>query len=147
MNEFQNSSVPFCVLQGVALGPNQIIAPALTNINNVQYIAPTAVDPVTPTALLTLVVQPTPVMQANNITNDESPDNGNAGLIAGVVIGVVVVVAIAIIVIVGMVVFYQIWKKKNDSKFPRTFNSRRILNEERCKCSEGSLVPKPILSF
>ena len=91
MNKFQNSSVPFCVLQGVALGPNQIIAPALTNINNVQYIAPTAVDLVTPTALLTLVVRPTPVMQANNITNDESPDNGNAGLIAGLVIGVVVV--------------------------------------------------------
>lgn len=113
------------------MGPNQVITPALVNIDDidVQYITPTPVNLMTPTAPL---VQPTPVIQAN-IINDVSPDNGNAGLIAGVVIGVVVIVAIAIIAIVGMVVFYQIWRKKNDSKFPRWNNSRRILNEERCE--------------
>ena len=134
MNEFQNSSVPFCAVQGVALGPNQIIAPALASIN-VQNITPTAMNPVTPTAPLTLVPQPTPIVLPN--INDVTPDNGNnGGLIAGVVIAVVVIVAIAAVVIVGLVVFYLIWKKKNDSKFPRTFNSRRLCNvnqQQRCK--------------
>ena len=121
------------------MDPNQIVIPApANNINVVQNITPTAVNLVTPTAPLTLVPQPTPVVQAN--INDVTPDNGNnAGLIVGVVIAVVVIIATAAVAIVGLVVFYQIWKKKNDSKFPRTFNSRRLSNkQQRCKFDDDN---------
>lgn len=133
MNEFQNSSEPFCVLQGVPLGPNQVIAPAPANINDVdvQFITPTVVNIVTPTALLTLVPQATPAVVQANVENVN-----NAGLVAGVVIAVIGIIAIALVAIIGLVVFFMIWKKKNDSKFPRTVNSRYISEEQRCKFDE-----------
>lgn len=126
MDEFQNSSVPFCALQGVPLGPDQTITPApANNTDDIQYITPITVNPITPT----------PALQAN------VNDGNNAGLIAGVVIAAIVIVALAIVATIGLVVLYLIWKKKNDSKFPRTFNSRRLSNEQkRCKFDKGVMV-------
>lgn len=126
MDEFQNVSVPFCALQGVQLGPDQIITPAPANdTDDIQYITPTALNQVTPT----------PAVQAN--INDGS----NAGLIAGVVIAAIIIVAMATVATVGFVVFYLIWKKKHNSKFPRTFNSRRLSNEQkRCKFDEEDMI-------
>ena len=112
------------------MGPNQIIAPAPANVD-VQYITPTAINLVTPTAQLTLVVvQPTPAVSQANV-NDVVVEPDNAGLIAGVVIAVVVIVAMALVATIGLVIFSRTWKKKNDSKFPRTFNSRRLSSEQQ----------------
>ena len=114
MNEFQNISVPFCALEGVPLGPDQIITPAPANdTDDIQFITPTALN------------------QAN------INDGNNTGLIAGVVIAAIIIIAMAIVAAVGFIVFYLIWKKKHNSKFPRTFNSRRVSNEQtRCKLDE-----------
>ena len=135
INEFQNCSRPFCAIPGVNIGPNQIIAPAPTVIGTVQYItrSPTAINIMTPTALLEL--QQTPVAR-----NDVTPDNINAGLIAGVVVSGIVVFIVTIIVIVVIVVLCQVWQKKINSKFPKTYNSRRISNGDRCKFDEGSYM-------
>ena len=114
MDEFQNISVPFCALEGVPLGPDQIITPAPANdTDDIQFITPTALN------------------QAN------INDGDNAGLIGGVVVAAIIIIAMAIVAAVGFVIFYLIWKKKHNSKFPRTFNSRRVSNEQtRCKLDE-----------
>ena len=136
MDEFQNNSVPFCALEGVPLGPDQIeiITPAPANdTDDIRFITPTASNQVTPTPSALNQVTPTPAVQAS------INDGKKAGLIAGVLVAAVIVIAI-IIATVGFVVFldYLIWKKKHDSKFPRTFNSRRPSEEQTlCKFYEG----------
>ena len=124
MDEFQNVSVPFCALEGVPL--DQIITPAPGNdTDDIQYITPTALNQVTPT----------PAVQAN------INDGNNAGLIGGVVVAAIIIIAMAIVAAVGFIVFYLIWKKKHNSKFPRTFNSRRVSNEQtRCKVDEYDYI-------
>ena len=119
INEFQNCSRPFCAIPGVNIGPNQIIAPAPTVIGTVQYnITPTAINIMTPTALLEL--QQTPVA-----SNDVTPgDNVNAGLIAGIVVSGIVVFVLAIIAVYRK---SQIFPVKNISR--NKFSYKRPLTE------------------
>ena len=109
MDEFQNSSesVLFCALEGVLVGPDQIITPAPANdTDDIRFIA---LNQVTPTPSALNQVTPTPAVQAN------ISGRNKVGLIAGVVIAAVIIITI-IIATVGFVVFLLIWKKKHDSK-------------------------------
>ena len=100
MDEFQNNSVPFCALEGVPLGPDQIITPAPANdTDDIRFITPTALNQVTPTPSALNQVTSTPAVQAN------INDGKKAGLIAGVLVAAVIIIAI-IIATVGFVVFY-----------------------------------------
>ena len=129
--------MPFCAQQGVTLDPNQIIAPAPTVVENIQFITPTALDIMqTPTALLIVQQTQTPTTLQQTPVAAVGSSNPNGGLIAGVVIAGVFIVAIAVFTIIGIAILFQIRKKKIDSKFPRTYNSRRISNGVRCKFAE-----------
>lgn len=117
--EFQNTSRPSCAVPGVTVDPSQILMPvAPTVIDTLQFIRPTAVDLVTPTALLE--VQQTPVAarepaQDNNLT---------IGLIVGVTVGtVVLVIIIALTVILGIVILCQ---GRRNNKISGTEDSKRI---------------------
>ena len=116
-DEFQNTSIPSCAVPGATIDPSQILAPVPTIIDTLQFITPTAVDLVTPTALLE--VQQTPVATATEAV----PDNFNARLIAGVTVGSIAFVIVALIVVLGIVIACQARKNKT---IPVTFDNKGI---------------------
>ena len=124
------------------MDPNQILIPvAPTVIDTLQFITPTAVELVTPTALLE--VQQTPVAAREPI-----PDNVNARLIVGVTVGTVVFVIIVLIVIVGIAFLCQVRK---NNKTLGTYDSKQISTSKFHECMHGgfncNLVSRVFLCF
>ena len=123
INEFQNSSTPFCAQPGIMLDP--IIVPTQAVIETLQYISPTSIM-ITPSPM---IVQVTPAAIECNATA-----LNRTGLIAGVLIGVVLILIISILINVAVLILIKIKRKKYyNSKFPRTYNSRYISSSERGK--------------
>ena len=108
------------------LGPDQIIAPAPTVVETIQYVSST---------ILNTMLTPTPVLEQGTATPTavEGMSTSTTPLIAGVVVSAVLVIVIAVIIISGILIFIQLRKRKFNGEYPRTLNSRYISNGERCK--------------
>ena len=123
INEFQNSSTPFCAQQGIMLGPNQIIiVPIQAVIETLQYVSPTGINNITPSPFIPQVT---------------SAAMGNIGtaisrtkLIASVAVGVVLLI-ISMLIIIAVLILIQVTRKKYE--FPEKHDSKDISNSERCK--------------
>lgn len=132
-DEFQNTSIPSCAVPGATIDPSQILAPVPTIIDTLQFITPTAVDLVTPTALLE--VQQTPVAAATAAV----PDNFNARLIAGVTVGSIAFVIVALIAILGIVIACQA-RKNRSKRIPVTFDNKRISLSKFNNCMHWFII-------
>jgi hypothetical protein len=147
VDEFQNTTTPFCAQEGVTLGPDQTIAPAPTVIETVQTI--NASLDIKPTQSGILVVEKTPVPSstvsggvgtAPNVSASTENDSGNGrepassdqslpGIIAGVVLVIGTVIVSTILLSVIVVLVRQ--RAHQGNKIPITTTNRYLDSPER----------------
>ena len=143
VNEFQNSTIPFCAQEGVTLGPNQIIEPAPTVIEEIQTINASVEMRPTQSGLLVIEKTPTPSNSLSNTdssfsvtTTEEDSDtremrpasDNNQTLPIGLIAGIVVIILSAVVstILLSILVAFVRLKTKQRKKFVVTDANRYL---------------------
>lgn len=148
MNEFQNTTSPFCAQQGVTLGPDQTINPAPSVVETVQTITASLDAKPTQSGLLVIEKTPTPsniilsgsTSTAPSVSTDTEDDSGNRRVprnddqtLPGIVAGVVLVVLTVIVstILLSIIVALVRQRAHKGKKIPITTANRYLESPER----------------
>ena len=147
VDEFQNTTSPFCAQQGVTLSPDQTINPAPTVIETVQTINASLDTKPTLSGLLVIEKTPTPSNTLSGSTStapsvsvdtEDDSENGGApenddqtlpGIIAGVVLVVLTVIVLTILLSIIVALVRQ--RAYQGKKIPITTANRYLESPER----------------